>query len=148
MKAAGRGWATAGFILGIGGSVSGNVAHVFVVNPRPPAGAVIGAAMWPVALLVSLEVIARVQWPSGRIYWFTRYAGLTTVACIAALLSYKHLSALLTAYGEDPLSAALGPLVLDGLLVVCSTALLAIADNLKQPTRRRRPAIGTLEDAA
>jgi hypothetical protein len=137
----GKGWATAGFWLGIIASVAGNIAHVFVQNPSPPVGAVVSAGIWPVALLIALEVIARVSWPRKRVYQITRYGGLTTVASIAALLSYKHLSALLTAYGEDPLGAALGPLVIDGLLVVCSAALLAISDNRRQINPERKPAV-------
>jgi hypothetical protein len=59
------------------------------------------------------------------------------------------MSALLTAYGEDPLSAALGPLCVDGLLVVCSVALLAISDNVRRQVNpvRNPPMIGVLDDA-
>jgi hypothetical protein len=145
----GKGWSTAGFGLGISASIAGNVAHVFVQSPSPAIGAVVSAGIWPVALLIALEVIARVSWPHKRIYTFTRYAGLTTVACIAALLSYKHMSALLIFYGEDALSAALGPLVIDGLMVICSTALLAIADNVRKAVNPDRvpPVIGELVES-
>ena len=78
-------------------------------------------------------------------YRIARYGGLTTVASIAALLSYKHMSALLTAYGEDAVGAALGPLVVDGLLVVCSVALLAIADNVRRQLNREPAVIGEID---
>jgi hypothetical protein len=144
----GRGYARFGFGMGISASIAGNVAHVFVQNQSPPLGAVISAGIWPVALFIALEVIARVSWPKGRIYLITRYGGLTTVACIAALLSYKHMSALLGAYGEDAISAALGPLVVDGLMIVCSAALLAISDNQKRSTNLVQPRLvyGGLDD--
>jgi hypothetical protein len=142
MSAEGKGWATFGSGLGISASIAGNIAHVYVQNPSPALGAVVSAGIWPVALLVALEVIARVSWPNKLIYRITRYGGLTTVALIAGLLSYKHMSALLSAYGEDPLSAALGPFVIDGLLVVCSVALLAIADNGRHGLKpEREPAV-------
>ena len=141
----GRGYARLGFGIGISASIAGNVAHVFVQNSSPPFGAVISAGIWPVSLFIALEVIARVSWPNKLIYRITRYGGLTTVASIAALLSYKHMSALLGAYGEDPFSAALGPLVIDGLLVVCSVALLAIADNVRRQLSREPAVIGEID---
>jgi hypothetical protein len=143
----GRGWAYSGFVLGISTSVAGNILDVFVRMPSAPIGAVLSAAIWPLALLISLEVIARVQWPKRRFYQVARYGGLTAVASIAAFLSHKHMAGLLAHYGEDRWSAALGPLVIDGLMVVSSVALLAIADNVRRaalPEARTPPVIGTL----
>lgn len=125
---AGRSWARTGFWFGILTSVSGNVAHGYM-RPDPVVGAILSSGFWPVALLISLEVIASVSWPRGRWWSVTRYGGLSTVALIAAIASYLHMSALLRFYGEDDLTSLLGPLAPDGLLVVCSVALLAIADN-------------------
>ena len=136
---AGRLWARAGFWFGIFTSISGNVAHSYI-NPNPHLGAVLSSAFWPLALLISLEVIARVSWPRGRWWAATRYGGLTTVAVIAAIVSYLHMSALLRFYGEDPLTSVIGPLAPDGLLVVCSVALLAIADNVRRQGERK-PAV-------
>src|SRR5690606_65095 len=47
------------------------------------------------------------------------------VASVAAVVSYRHLSGLLSHYGEDPLTVAIGPLAVDGLMVVATGALLA-----------------------
>jgi hypothetical protein len=105
----------------------------------------VSSAFWPLALLISLEVIARVSWPRGRWWAATRYGGLTTVAVIAAVVSYLHMSALLTFYGEDWLTVVIGPLAPDGLLVVCSVALLAIADNIRRQHERRPAAIGEID---
>lgn len=124
----GKAWSTAGFAIGVLASLSANVAHVYVLS-RPPIGAVIASAFWPLALLISIEVIARVDWPVGRWWWSVRYGGLTTVAAIAAVISYKHMAGLLRFYGEDGLSAALGPIAVDGLMLVCSAALLALSLN-------------------
>jgi hypothetical protein len=135
----GRLWARAGFWFGIFTSISGNVAHSYI-NPNPPAGAVVSSAFWPLALLISLEVIARVSWPQGRWWAATRYGGLTTVALIAAVVSYLHMSALLASYGEYWITALIGPLAPDGLLVVCSVALLAISDNVRRQSERK-PAV-------
>lgn len=134
----GRAWSTFGFAVGIAASIAANIAHAFVVpkgapaNWHPQLGAVFTAAFWPSAVVISIEVISRVQW-ARRWYWtLVRFVGLGVVATIAALISYGHLSALLRFYGEDDLSSALGPLVVDGLMVICSAALLAIGDNARR----------------
>lgn len=132
----GRAWARAGFGFGIAASLAANVEHV-LIHAHAPIGAVIASAYWPLALLIAIEVISRVAWPDGRKWWWCRYGGLSAVAGIAAIISYRHMAALLGYYGEDALSAHIGPLAVDGLMVVCSTALLAIADNIK-----RKPVIG------
>lgn len=149
----GRVWARLGFGVGIAASVAANVAHTFVppatvvraahmahaaVKWTPEAGAIVAAAFWPVALVISIEVISRVHWPN-RWYWFAiRYIGMSAVAVISAVISYGHLSSLMRAYGEDTLSATIGPLAVDGLMAVCSGAMLAIGENVRQ-TRKQTP---------
>lgn len=134
----GKGWATAGFLLGIAVSVAGNVAHTYhptaavlaaagktAAQWKPELGAQLGAAFFPLALLVTVEVLARVQWPDTWGWSGTRYGGAALVASVAAIVSYLHLRGLLLAYGEDPLTATIGPLSVDGLMVVSGFALLA-----------------------
>jgi hypothetical protein len=108
MSTAGRAWARAGFALGVGTSIAANVGHT-LAGPNPQPGAIAFSAFRPVALLISLEVISRVQWPLGAWWGVARYGGLTTVALIAALVSYRHMSGLLGYYGEDFITTAIGP---------------------------------------
>lgn len=134
----GKGWASVGFLLGIAVSVAGNVAHTShpsaavlsaagktAAEWKPELGAQLGAAFFPLALLVTVEVLARVQWPHTIGWSATRYGGAALVAVVAAVVSYLHLRGLLLAYGEDPLTALIGPLSVDGLMVVSGFALLA-----------------------
>jgi hypothetical protein len=44
---------------------------------------------------------------------------------VAALVSYRHLSGLLAFYGEEPVVCVLGPLAVDGLMVMATAAILA-----------------------
>lgn len=128
---AGRGWAYAGALLGAGVSVAANVAHSYVppadAGPgwSPHTGAVVGAVFWPVALLVAIEVLARVPWPNAARWTVVRFGGLGPVALVAAVVSYRHLSGLLSYYGEDGITATVGPLAVDGLMVMATGALLA-----------------------
>lgn len=161
-------WARLGFTLGIAASVAANVAHSFVPPDgwdmtqewTPRHGAVVGAVFWPLALFVAIEVIARVNWPAGRHWWFARWVGLTAMAACAAVISYQHMYGLLIWFGEGQLSATIGPLVADGLMALCSAALLAIAHNARTtsatavqvaqpwPAVEPAPAVAPIKDAA
>lgn len=142
----GRGWAYIGAALGGTVSIAANVAHSYVppadasADWTPQTGAVIGSIFWPVALFVATEILARVAWPTGRRWTALRFLGLLPVALVAALVSYKHGSGLLTFYGEDVLTAHLGPLAVDGLMVMASAALLATARRAVAVTEDAMPA--------
>lgn len=146
-KSSGKAWATTAFSLGICTSVGANVAHTFVPpvhaanNWHPHIGAVVFSAFWPLALFVSIEVMARVDWPSGWQWSMARFGGLSGVASIAGIASYRHMVALLSFYGEDKFSATIAPVSVDGLLVVATAALLAIGQHaaLRTPVSSPEP---------
>jgi hypothetical protein len=72
---------------------------------------------------------------AGRVgKWASRVAA-GVVGLVAAVLSYQHLHGLLQHYGEGGLSAALGPLGIDGLMAVCAAALLT-----REPVEVETPA--------
>ncbi|GAA1546794.1 hypothetical protein GCM10009827_078740 [Dactylosporangium maewongense] len=131
MTKTGRGWAYAGAALGGVVSVAANVAHSFVppagsdAGWLPEFGAVVGAVFWPVAVFVAVEILARIAWPNGKRWGALRFLGLLPVAAVAALVSYRHLSGLLDFYGEDDVTVFLGPLAVDGLMVMATGALIA-----------------------
>ena len=132
-QATGRRWAYLGAVLGGTISIAANVAHSYVPPQdmaegwSPNSGAVLGAVFWPVALFVATEILTRVTWPSGRAWWLLRWTGMLPVAVVAALVSYRHLSGLLAYYGEEPIVCVLGPLAVDGLMVMATGAILATA---------------------
>src|SRR5262249_61455132 len=97
----GKVWATAAFLLGIGVSVAANVAHTWhpadatprryaelhhgsVAGWRPEIGAQIGAAAYPIALLLTIEMLSRVAWPAGRAWNLTRFGRARLVAARSA----------------------------------------------------------------
>ncbi|OJF11907.1 hypothetical protein [Couchioplanes caeruleus] len=131
MTITGRGWAYIGAALGGTVSIAANIAHSYVPPASatdgwsPNLGAVIGAVFWPVALFVTTEILTRVAWPFGHVWQLLRWAGMLPVAVVAALVSYRHLSGLLDFYGEEPVVCVLGPLAVDGLMVMSAGALLA-----------------------
>ena len=131
IRGSGRRWAYIGAALGGTVSIAANIAHSYVPPTgadtawSPNFGAVIGAVFWPVALFVATEILARVAWPSGWVWQLMRWAGMVPVAFVAALVSYRHLSGLLAFYGEEPIVCVLGPLAVDGLMVMATGAILA-----------------------
>jgi hypothetical protein len=129
----GLAWPYAGLILGGGVSVAANVAHSYVPPSRalpgwtPSPGAVLLAAFWPAAVFVAVEIMARASWAAGRRWVLVRWGGLAPVALVAAVVSYRHLSGLLGFYGEDRVTVEIGPLAVDGLMIVSTGALLAMS---------------------
>jgi hypothetical protein len=144
MSATGRAWAYIGALVGAGVSVAANVAHSYVppagaaAGWSPHPGAVVGAVFWPVALLIAIEVLARVAWPDAARWTLVRFGGLGPVAVVAAVVSYRHLSGLLGYYGEDPITATVGPLAVDGLMVMATGALLATSTTTAATAMSRR----------
>lgn len=120
--------------LGVGASVAANVLHTWTVladgNVSLPQ--VLGSAFWPVSLLVAVETMARVRWPRSIGYGLIRFGAVGAVAVVAAVVSYRHMSGLLAYWGEDPISATLGPIAVDGLVTVGALALLAIHKARKE----------------
>jgi hypothetical protein len=119
------------FLLGIGVSIAGNVGHAASDGMKPGEWA--GAAFWPLALMLTIEILTRVNWQPGKRWTAARIAGLILVAAVAAILSYRHLAGLMTYWGEDWANAHLGPLAVDGLMLVAATALLSISHESKLP---------------
>ena len=144
----GRIWAYVGAILGGAESVAANVAHSYVppaTGPdgktpltskeiaewEPMFGAVASSVFWPLFLFVGIEILARYDWPGGRRWLVLRYGGLVPVMLVAAVVSYRHMSGLLSYYGEDPLTVAIGPLAVDGLMAMATGALIASGTRRK-----------------
>lgn len=149
VRLSGRGWAYVGVILGGVVSIAANVAHTYL--PKPPAGAPAGwvpdpgwspsplavafSVFWPVALFVAVEILTRVAWGDGFRWFVARVIGVLPVALVAAVVSYRHLAGLLAHFGEDSLTIAIGPLAIDGLMVMASAALLATGHHRHTRTR-------------
>jgi hypothetical protein len=68
------------------------------------------------------------------------------VAFVAALVSYRHLSGLLAYYGEEPVVCVLGPLAVDGLMVMATGAILATGQH--QHTASESVSVPAVPDVA
>lgn len=126
------------FLLGIFVSVAANIGHVwFVISPDDHAAryaSMFGAALWPLLLALCVEVVSRVSYPKGWRWWLPGYLATIFVGLVAAVVSYQHMHGLLLAFGESSLTAAIGPVGVDGLLIVGGFAILAIGETRKTAT--------------
>jgi hypothetical protein len=123
-------WLT--FLLGIAVSIAGNIGHAASDGMRP--GEWLGAAFWPLALMLSIEILTRVRWQPEKRWALARFAALVLVSIVAAILSYLHLRSLMLFWGEAPFQATIGPLAVDGLMLMAASALLSISKERPEIT--------------
>jgi hypothetical protein len=124
-----------GFIFGSLMSIAANVLHAWLPASHsapdwsPGIAPQVGAAVWPIGLLLSVEALSRVRWPKGLLWILARYVGAGSVAVATAIISYGHVHDVLVSWGYSDVGATVGPIVLDGLMVVSGFALLAMSSR-------------------
>ncbi len=137
----GRALAWLTFVIGILVSVAGNIGHAASNGMQPGEWA--GAAFWPTALLLSVEILVRVRWQPERRWTVARFTGLVVVSIVAAILSYLHLRSLLIFWQYGTFQGTIGPLAVDGLMLIAASALLSISKERPQavdnPVEEWRP---------
>lgn len=116
-------WVT--FVIGILVSIAGNIGHAASDGMKPGEWA--GAAFWPTALLLSVEILVRVRWQPEKRWTIARFTGLIVVSVVAAILSYLHLRSLLIFWDYGLFQGSIGPLAVDGLMLIAASALLSIS---------------------
>lgn len=127
----GRAWAYTGSIAGGLLSLAANAVSLALPPLDAPDGwtpnmvAVWTAMVWPALLFIGFEILTRVDWTRG--YRSARWLGMLPVMLVPAVISYRHMFDLLARLGEDRIICALGPLAVDGLMVMASMALMSQA---------------------
>lgn len=136
MPDSGRAWAYLGLVAGLGVSLAANVQAAYIDTPEPGWVALMMAGLPPGAVFIAIEVLARNQWPEGAPWRRTKRFGTYGVGVASAVVSYVHLVHLMVHgrridLGNLTLAAAvallvalLTPLAIDGLLGLCTGALL------------------------
>ncbi|WP_255773526.1 DUF2637 domain-containing protein [Mycobacteroides abscessus] len=124
-------------------SVAGNVAHTVIVHGLHWAtiGPVVLALLGPTALLGLFHLMAawaRAAAEAGSaIFWFFLLA-VIGLASAAFRLSFAALRDLALGYGYSYVDAALFPLILDGVIAVCTVGLVA-ATRPRRKAKAARP---------
>ncbi|AUN38628.1 DUF2637 domain-containing protein [Tsukamurella tyrosinosolvens] len=127
-------------------SVAGNVAHTVIVHGWRLAtiGPVVLALLGPVALLGLFHLMA--AWAraaaeaASAIFWFYLLA-IIGLAAAAFRLSFAALRDLALHYGYGRFDAALFPLILDGVIAVCTVGLVAATRPRRKVKPTARPSI-------
>ncbi|MBF6387103.1 DUF2637 domain-containing protein [Nocardia farcinica] len=125
-------------------SIAGNVAHTVILHGLRWAtlGPVVLALLGPVALLGLFHLMAawaRVQGAGLAIFWFYLLA-IIGLAGAAFRLSFAALRDLALHYNYSRFDAALFPLILDGLIAVCTVGLVA-ATRPRRKAKSVRPTL-------
>ncbi|GAB3973353.1 DUF2637 domain-containing protein [Plantactinospora veratri] len=120
-------------LLGVAASVAANILHA---QPHLISQAI--AAWPPIALLLTVELISRVP-VHRQLLAAVRLTATTTIAGIAAWVSYWHMVGVAAHYGETGVSAYLLPLSVDGLVVVASISLVELSGRLHAAQSLSRP---------
>jgi Protein of unknown function (DUF2637) len=118
--------ARAALTLGVTVSIVANILHA---NDNVISQAI--AAWAPLALLITIELIARVPVRRGWLS-FARLVATATIAGIAAWVSYWHMVGVALKYGEEPGAAHLIPLTVDGLVVVAWVCLVELGGRIRE----------------
>ncbi|WP_164480932.1 DUF2637 domain-containing protein [Mycolicibacterium nivoides] len=126
-------------------SIAGNIAHTVIVHGLHWAtiGPVVLALLGPTALLGLFHLMAawaRVQGAGLAIFWFYLLA-IIGLASAAFRLSFAALRDLALHYNYGRFDAALFPLILDGLIAVCTVGLVAATRPRRKEKRAARPSI-------
>jgi Protein of unknown function (DUF2637) len=119
-------WAVrATLALGVAASVCANVLHA---RHDPIAQTIAG---WPpMALMLTVELISRVPM-YRRALAVLRVLATVCIAGIAAYVSYFHMAAVVSRYGEHQPNPYLLPISVDGLIVVASVSLVELAGRIR-----------------
>lgn len=118
--------------LGVAASIAGNVLHA-----RDEFISQVISAWSPLALLLTIELISRVPVHSRRLA-VGRWAATALIAGIAAWVSYWHMAAVASRYGETNGSQYLLPLSVDGLVVVASICLVELGGRIATANRKEK----------
>jgi hypothetical protein len=119
-------WAVrATLTVGVAASVCANVLNA---HDNPISQAI--AAWPPLALLLTVELVSRVP-VHRRLLALARIGGTAVIAGIAAYVSYFHMAAVVSHYGEHQPNPYLLPLSVDGLIVVSSVSLVELSGRLR-----------------
>ncbi|MBO4161742.1 DUF2637 domain-containing protein [Micromonospora antibiotica] len=137
-------WAVrATLALGVAASVTANILHA---QADPIAQAI--AAWPPLALLITVELVTRIP-VHQRALGAIRVIAASTIAAIAAWISYHHMVGVVARYGETGTVPYLLPLSVDGLIIVASVSLVELSARRRESENPRpAPATATPPPAA
>jgi hypothetical protein len=120
----GRRWAYGVMLAMLALSIAGNVSHTYHLDATPSARMLAYGLFWPLIAWGAVELFVRIPWQDIVSHKLVRWGGVLLAGLVAALVSYRHLRGLLQADGEEWTVYTIGPLAVDGLMIMSTLALL------------------------
>jgi hypothetical protein len=125
----------------VAASVAANILHA---DQNPISQTI--AAWPPLALLLTVELVSRVP-VHRRSLGLLRVLATGAISGIAAWVSYLHMTAVASRYGEVGTSPYLLPISVDGLIVVASISLVELAGRIRHAEDQLSAGSSTVADA-
>lgn len=93
------------------------------LDPAAGGGAYASGILWPLFLLVSIELLIHTPWRKAKADTAIKAAVLVFVAGVAAWISYWHGVHVLDSWSYDEIGKRLGPIVPDAAMALATLAL-------------------------
>lgn len=104
------------------------------LEPNAGPGAYVSGILWPVFLLVSIELLIHTPWRKGWADTATKGGVLILVAGVAAWISYWHGVHVLDFWGYDEIGKRVGPVVPDAAMALATLALQRVGQARRLAT--------------
>ena len=93
------------------------------LEPNADMGAYVSGVLWPLFLLVSIELLIHTPWRNGKADTAIKAGVLLLVGAVAAWISYWHGVHVLDFWGYDEIGKRVGPIVPDAAMALATLAL-------------------------
>lgn len=104
------------------------------LEPNAEAGAYVSGILWPLGLLLAIELLIHTPWRKGATDTLIKVAVLVLVAGVAAWISYWHGAHVLAHWSYDTVGQHVGPLVPDAAMALATLALQRVGQARRLAT--------------
>lgn len=109
------------------------------LEPNAETGAYVSGLLWPLGLLLAIELLIHTPWRKGWADSMTIIGVLVLVAGVAAWISYGHGVHVLDHWGYDTIGQHVGPLVPDAAMAMATLALQRVGQARRLATAEAGP---------
>lgn len=118
--------------VGAGLSMAGNLADTYRTRGAGQVDALdkILALAWPALVILAIEMFVSERWKRSAMFQIWRWTGCLAIGSMAMVASWTHLHDLLASRGQLAIVAILGPLAIDGMVIMATGLILSSRGQL------------------